>query len=74
MQKSWNPATKWLTIIIFLTLKIEKNLKHLYAFISSVVLQDIFDISSLSETEKKNKEEELSLKHIIFSIAGSSQL
>ena len=73
MQKLWNLATKWLTIIIFLTLKIEKNLKHLYAFISSVVLQDIFDISSLSETEK-DKEEELSLKNIVFSIAGSSQL
>lgn len=74
MQKSWNPATKWLTIIIFLPLKIEKNLKHLYAFISSVVLQDIFDISILSKTEKKDKEEELSLKLIVFSITGSSQL
>ena len=74
MQKSWNPVTKRLIITIFPTLQIEKNLKHLYAFISSVVLQDIVDISSLSETKKQAEEEELSLKHIVFGIARSSQL
>ena len=39
-----------------------------------MVLQDIVDISSLSETKKQDEEEELSLKHIVFGIARSSQL